>query len=73
MKCINHKIIKNFVCESITEKVLQHYNVCSVNAWVIRLGIEQQGAWFLEVAQHQLVLVVIIEFMQHHPSNTQEC
>jgi len=63
MKCIDYKIIKILYVKALQKKILKHYYnsmyVCSVNAWVIRPGIEQQGAWFLEVAQHQLVILLL--------------
>ena len=64
MKLIKYKIIKNSVCESITKEILKHHcdsmYVCSVNTWMIRPGVELRGAWFLEVAQHQLVVTYSI-------------
>ena len=51
---INTLIIKSLKILYVKALQKKFYSI-SINTWVIIPGIEQQGAWFLEVAQHQLV------------------
>ena len=54
MKYIIYKIIKKTLYVKALQEILKYYNN-SIYVVLIHECIEQQGTWFLEVAQHQLV------------------